>query len=90
MKLLRHKKANWHLVWVYDDYVFAIISHYRDTENRLMRESTKDDRWWDRKSKDFKEHKMLEWKHVAFNKYEYDNQVRGIIKKIESNYNSTK
>lgn len=90
MKLLRHKKANWHLVGVYDDYVFAIIAHYRDTELKLLWETRRDDRWWDRKSKDFKVHKLLEWKRVAFNKYEYDNQVRAIIKKIELNYNCTK
>lgn len=90
MKLLRHKKANGHLVWEYDDYVFAIIWHFRNTENALLKETYKDERWGDRKSDEFRKQKLLEGKRVAFNKYEYDNQVRAIIKKIEISYNSSK
>lgn len=90
LKLIRHKKANGNLKWEYDDYVYAISWHYRDTENILIKESYKDERWGDRKSQWFKEWRILEWKRIVFNKYEYDNQIRAIIKKIENNYNSTK
>lgn len=91
MKLVRHKKANWHLKWNYDDYAYAIIAHYRKTEQRLMAEAHKDWRWWDVKSEAYKESKRLwlyESKRIAFDRFTYDDEIRDIIKKVESSYNS--
>lgn len=90
MKLLRHKKANWNLKWNYDDYIYAVTAHFRETENMLIKESYKDDRWGDRKSQEFKQKRLLEWKRVVFDRFQYDDQIRAIIKKIESNYNVQK
>lgn len=82
MKLVRHKTLNGTLHWEYDEYSFAIIGHYRDLEIKLMHDARNDERWGDRKSKQYLDNPYRNKKR-AFEKYEFDEEIRDIIKKID-------
>lgn len=83
MKLVKHKLGNKNLHGEWDRYSFAIIWHYRTTELKLLAQIGSDDRGGDRKSKEYRENKFREQRKI-FDKYTYDDELRAIIVRIDS------